>query len=112
MRAEFGGIRESKSFVSITREEMASMPIILSACWSLCFSRTSFALDIAVFRFPNASLSRAQEAHWAVFGMPVEMFKDKHGEEHEEVFHKHDEDSNGKLFKNEYNKALEHINGL
>lgn len=44
--------------------------------------------------------------------MPVEMFKDKHGEEHEEVFHKHDEDSNGKLFKNEYNKALEHINGL
>jgi hypothetical protein len=48
---------------------------------------------------------------WAVFGMSLEMFKSRHGGQHDDnkmhtAFHDHDTDGNKKLFKSEYEAAL------
>ena len=54
-----------------------------------------------------------QDAEYALFGMTKELFRKRHPELDEERLHKifdeHDGDSNDKLFRDEYNKAVRMI---
>jgi hypothetical protein len=54
-----------------------------------------------------------QDADYAVFGMTKELFKKRHPDLDEDqlaaMFDKHDDDSNEKLFRDEYARAVRTI---
>jgi hypothetical protein len=54
-----------------------------------------------------------QDADYALFGMTKDLFRKRHPELDEnqlhELFEKHDDDSNDKLFRDEYSRAVRSI---